>query len=200
MSRWLASAQEHIDAALRHTQGRSVAVQAGAHIGAWARYLAERFAHVHTFEPDAVNHRCAERNLAGFGCGNVTLHPAAIGAKAGEIEWYRSISNSGKHKPASPVPSWNRKGFIHGMVPIITLDALDLVACDLLCLDIEGFELPALQGAERTIREFRPTILVEELGHGAFHGLTPGGVAHWLLDRGYREVEQVDDDHIWVAG
>ena len=198
MSRWQQSAIEHLEVALRHANGRQVAVQAGSHIGVWPVELSRHFRHVHTFEADKVNRDCAMRNIYGLNRANVTLHPEALGAEAGEIGWYRSISNSGKHKPASPMPLWNRKGFIHGTVPVITLDSLELVECDLLCLDVEGFELPALQGAERTIREFRPAILVEELGHGAFHGLTPGGVAHWLLDHGYREVEQIDDDHIWV--
>ena len=195
-AKWRSGAQEHIDAVMHYAKGRDLAVQAGTHVGIYAKYLAGHFSHVHTFEPDETNFRCAALNLAD--CPNVTLLYQAIGATSGSTPMYKSLSNSGKAKPASPIESMNRKGVIRPPVEVVTLDALELVACDLLCLDVEGFELPALQGAERTIREFRPAILVEELGHGAFHGLTPGGVAHWLLDHGYREVEQIDDDHIWV--
>jgi hypothetical protein len=51
------------------------------------------------------------------------------------------------------------------VVPIITLDALvesrRLERVDLIKIDVEGFELGVLRGAVRTIRRFKPTIVME---------------------------------------
>jgi FkbM family methyltransferase len=43
----------------------------------------------------------------------------------------------------------------------VTLDALDLTGVSFIKLDVEGHEVPALRGAERTIRRDAPVLLVE---------------------------------------
>ena len=187
--KWRCEARSHIDAALERVQSRAVAVQAGCHVALWARYLAEHFDKVHTFEADPVNYRCAERNVADY--PRIALTKAALGARCGASPWYRSLSNSGKHKLAS-------KGKVHSTVDVVTIDSLDLPACDLICLDIEGYELPALRGAKATIDKYRPVILFEDLGHAAWHGLPRDGVQKFLAARNYAEVAQVDNDHIWA--
>jgi FkbM family methyltransferase len=52
-----------------------------------------------------------------------------------------------------------------GTVPLtvrsVTLDSLDLSGVTFIKLDVEGHEMPALRGAERTIRRDRPVLLVE---------------------------------------
>ena len=54
------------------------------------------------------------------------------------------------------------------LVPVtaISIDSLDLGRLDLLKIDVEGMELEALAGAERTIIRHRPIILVEHLKTG----------------------------------
>jgi hypothetical protein len=41
------------------------------------------------------------------------------------------------------------------------IDDMHLPSCDLIQLDIEGYELFALQGAQRTIEQYRPVIMIE---------------------------------------
>ena len=62
----------------------------------------------------------------------------------------------------------NRKsdaGAIHvdglGNVPTVRIDDMDLPGCDLIQLDIEGYEYFALQGAVHTIEQYHPVIMVE---------------------------------------
>lgn len=129
-------------------KGRRVCIQAGACLGVWPRRLAQVFEQVLTFEPCVENYDCAVRNLADV--PNVTAFPAALGASAGECELDRCISeadNAGAFRCAEG------RG-----VPVRTIDGLDLSACDLIYLDIEGAELAALQGARQTIFRFRPVI------------------------------------------
>ena len=43
----------------------------------------------------------------------------------------------------------------------ITLDSYSFKRVDLLKIDVEGFELDVLLGAENTIRQFKPRIIIE---------------------------------------
>lgn len=194
-AKWMASSEAHIEAACRHVRQFELAVQAGAHIGAWAALLAAKFGQVHCFEPDPNNKRCAERNLAAL--TNVKLHTVGLGDKAAELRWSRSLSNSGKMK-IDVLGRGKGRTPVEEFVPVITLDGLALPACDFLALDIEGYELAALRGAQGTVKRFRPVILVEDLPHAAWHGLPLDGVRNWMAGNGYREAERIDDDVIWV--
>jgi FkbM family methyltransferase len=189
-AKWQDEAFRHIHETLKGTIGRQCAVQAGCHVGIWARALSEFFDCVHTFEADPVNYECAWLNVGNF--DEITLHKAALSDRNGTLPWYRSLSNTGKHKPAT-------KGKVDCQVEAVTIDSLDLPACNLICLDIEGYELPALQGAERTVARYRPVVLFEDLGHAKFHSLPLDGVQKWLTNMGYEHAETVDNDQIWVA-
>ena len=46
-------------------------------------------------------------------------------------------------------------------IEVRTLDSFDLKDIDYMKIDVEGFELPVLQGAVKTIRESKPFIHVE---------------------------------------
>jgi FkbM family methyltransferase len=189
-AKWRDSAAEHVNAACRHVRKFDLAVQAGCHVGIWASLLADKFLEVRTFEPDEVNRRCAEKNLREL--PNVWLHDCGLGDRQWTAPWYRSLSNTGKHKLAM-------RGKVDGMVPVITLDSLELRACDLLALDIEGYEEAALRGAEATIEAHRPVILTEDLPHAPWYGLKVDGVRRWMAEHGYRQAERIDDDVIWVS-
>jgi len=61
-----------------------------------------------------------------------------------------------------------------GGVSVATLDSYAFEACGLIKLDIEGGELLALRGAEKTIKQSRPVIVVEyKLRNAARYGWNP---------------------------
>jgi len=66
----------------------------------------------------------------------------------------------------------------------VALDEFNLPRVDFIKLDVEGMELEALEGAEKTIKTSRPILLVEKIKSSGeqLHG--------WFSDRGYvlREV------------
>jgi hypothetical protein len=47
------------------------------------------------------------------------------------------------------------------VVDVTSLDAMDLPGLDFFKLDVEGYEIPALIGAIRTIQKYQPWIWVE---------------------------------------
>lgn len=147
-----------------------VCVQAGGHIGLWPRELARLFRRVYTFEPNRENFAALQRTASAH---NVTAVQAALGATPGTVALRNTTGKSGMW---FTVPG--------DEVRVTTVDDLKLTAFDALVLDVEGDELPALEGAERSIRQHRPLIWFE--GHLRNDGRTERVIA-WLLDRGYDE-------------
>jgi len=173
-----------LDAAARLTKGKFVAVQAGGNVGVWANHLAKSFVGVVTVEPDAANYECLKRNVPD----NVLHRRAGLGAMAGSMGLVNVEGNAGAHYAKAD-----------GQIPIITIDSLNLSACDLICLDIEGYEPFALQGAEQTIRKYRPVIMFEEKGLSErYYGIVRGTAEQWVLDlgMGYRVRDRVRKDLI----
>lgn len=175
------SSVSDMEPALRLTNGRAVALQAGGNCGVWPAWLAERFEKVVTFEPDPVNFDCLVQNVPE----NVTAYRAALGEKRGRAGLVTDPRNVGAHHIGGS-----------GYVQIRTVDSLGLTACDFIALDVEGYELPALIGAVETIRQFRPVIQIEDKGLSDRYGYAKGDAPAWLRNLGYRVRARVARDVI----
>lgn len=138
--------------------GHSV-VDLGANIGAHALAFARMTGPagvVVALEPQPEAFRLLCANLALNRVGHVRPIHAAAGASAGRIR--------------VPVLDYAKPGNYGGValggdageeVAMIALDSLELAACHLLKIDVEGMENAAIAGAERTIARHRPLLYVE---------------------------------------
>lgn len=182
---WVADA----DVALKYVRSLGVAVQAGGAYGIWPLRLAALFGVVYTFEPDHYNFSCLAWNTRD--CSNVVRMQAALGCGpelVGVVRDPSEANNAGA--------GYVQEG--RGGVPTVQLDHLGLHACDLLCLDVEGHELYALQGARQTVIEYRPVVMLEakQLPHMR---LGAEDAVRWLVDRrDYVEVARVHRDVVLV--
>ena len=105
------------------------------------------FKTVYTFEPDWLNFYCLVKNCPE---DNIIKSQACLGDSPNLV----NLS----------VKDWSRgKSFIKGSgkYPVYLIDNLGLNECDLIHLDIEGYEYFALKGAINTIKKFKPTIVIE---------------------------------------
>jgi FkbM family methyltransferase len=137
-----------------------VVVEAGANIGAHTIELAKRTGpdgEVHAFEPQRIVFQTLCANLALNQCTNVFARQAAVGDVAGSIL-----------VPAmDPTTRTNFGGVslvgaaIGELVPVVTIDSLDLPICHLIKVDVEGMEAEVLRGARSTIATYRPILYVE---------------------------------------
>jgi FkbM family methyltransferase len=133
-------------------------VDGGAHIGVVSLLIAGLCprGHVYAFEPAPATHAHLVGNLAANGVGNVTAERYALVEHEGEICFaYNDDYPAGSHVGGD------------GSVRVagVSLDGWaeerGLTRLDLLKLDLEGVELAALAGAERTIRRLAPITVVE---------------------------------------
>jgi FkbM family methyltransferase len=174
-----------IETVYRHCLAFDVAVQAGGNCGLWPREMAAKFGTVYTFEPDPKNFRCLAANAPAE---NIFKFNAALGNAYGCIGLHMRPDNVGAHK-------------VHGSgnIPVMRIDDLRLHACDLIYLDIEGFESEALYGAVETIDAHKPVVVIEDKGCSESYGTPKGATAEWLQhDFGYRVAELINRDVILV--
>ncbi len=179
-----------IAALLPHIRGRDCIVQAGGNVGLYPVALADHFRHVVTFEPDPDNWTCLTANLsARDGLRRVTPYHAALGDEPGVCRMFEvQKGNCGAHRI---IPG-------RGSIPILTIDSLNLDACDAIWLDCEGYELPALKGASDTIERFSPAIAIEDKGLEVAFGAPRGEAIQWLGFFGYEQVDRVGRDKIFT--
>jgi len=138
----------------------ALVVEVGANIGAHTVQLARLAGHdgeVHAFEPQRIVFQALCANLALNQCANVFARQAAVGEKAGTITV----------PPLDPAVRTNFGGVsLQGVtfgesVPLVTLDSLDLPACQFLKVDVEGMEVEVLRGSEQLIETHRPIMYLE---------------------------------------
>lgn len=184
----------HLDMVLKRIPGRDLAVQAGGNLGLFPKRLAEEFKIVHAFEPSAPLFNAMKHNAPE---PNIIAHHAALGFDRDPVSVVcKRRDNSGRavHEGLTHI------GSSPGDVKQIRIDDLNLEACDLIYLDIEGWELNALRGAAETVDKFRPAISVEINRNIAYYGKTASDVRRWFYDHQYARVLTMDSDELFVHG
>lgn len=127
------------------------AIDVGVWYGPWSRALAARAHTVASFEPNPAVHATLEKTLPA----NVTLYKVAIGDNKGTATLF-----SPTEKGTEGVASLHGEG--DGVpVEVAPLDQYEFTDVRFLKIDVEGHELPALRGAEKTITTQRPVIMLE---------------------------------------
>lgn len=180
-----------LDEMLPLVPGRRRVVQAGGNLGLFPKRLAEEFAEVWTFEPDPklfsiLKHNAPEKRIIA--------HQAALGNS------YDPVAVSSRRRDGTGKP--DHEGLTHvcgpGDIPQVRLDDFNLDVCDLIYLDIEGYEWNALRGAMETIRRCRPVLVIEINKNCVFAGYTKQDFRAWILSLGYRFVKRVNSDDVFV--
>lgn len=163
---------------------KQTAIQAGGNVGIWPREFSKHFEKVISFEPDDLNFECMIKNIENI--NNIEIYNTALGAAAGAGALNRVSYNCGAH--------YLKDG---DEFQVMTIDSLDLDSCDLIQLDVEGFELNALKGAIKTIDAFHPIIMVEDKGLSNRYGSNKGDIEKWLTPLGYTRCAETARDIIF---
>ena len=155
------------------------ALDVGAHVGAVSVYLARKFAHVVALEAVPTTFEFLRRNTADL--ENVTVLNVAAGPSEGEVylSHYPHHGQLSHVAPDREVPKTHRVG----PIPVRPIDSLHLGELSFIKIDVEGFELPVLEGARQSIEEFRPLVLVEQNGNEELHFGRPRNEASAFLER-----------------
>jgi len=169
-------------------------VHAGAFFGdalpALSAAVADGF-RVYAFEPNPENYEAALQTVKLNGLKNVWLEQRALGCG---LETIRLRTNSAEGEPLGPVSRVAADGVKVEMVTIDSVVGDRRVA--VIHLDVEGWELPALDGAGRTVNRCLPTLVTE-----AWRGPEP--VLRWCADAvigaTYRVTKEIEGNVILDA-
>lgn len=181
----------NLNRVLKLVPGRTAVIQAGACLGVFPEFLAKRFRTVYTFEPAADLFRMMLQNVP---LDNIVRFQAALGYERGLVGTAR-VRRCG-------TPGHDHEGITHvvpkGNVPTLRIDDLALPVCDLIYLDLEGYELNALKGAVETITRCRPVVAIEVNKNLRYMGLTKEEVMGYVVQQGYVHKMTVGSDEAFI--
>ncbi len=168
-----------------------IAIDCGANIGVhtveWSR-LMYGWGEVISFEAQEKIYYALAGNIAINNCLNVTARLAAVGSHCSSIEIpelnYLIPSSYGSFELKQAVDN----EFIGQdidykktkKVPLVSIDSLDLKRLDFIKVDVEGMEEDVLEGAEDTINNYHPIVMIEIIKSDQSR------VEKFLLESGYQ--------------
>ena len=175
------------DRSFNYLKKFDLALDIGANVGLWSKDLCDRFRHVIAFEPVELFRECLLRNVTK---NNFEVQPIALGDENTMVNMIITEQNMG-HTHVDPA------SFGQGTVPVRRLDDLNITGIDYIKIDCEGFEYKIIQGAEQTIRDSRPIVVVEQKPHGTYSDNQHAAI-DLLRQFGMKRLDQVKDD--WIMG
>jgi FkbM family methyltransferase len=180
---------EHRPSGMEKTRGRRRALDIGAHIGLWSLDMARDFEVVEAFEPVERHRECFVRNVLA---SNINLYPFACGDKPDRVSLGMPEEGHTGHTVVVPGDD----------VEVVVLDDYNFKDVDFIKVDCEGYELFVLKGAEKTIVENRPTIIVEQKpGNALRYNIGETDAVPYLTGLGMKLMAEIQGDFIlsWKA-
>ena len=156
--------------AISYVEDWQFAIDIGANIGLWSKDLSKYFDQLVCFEPNPM---CQDYLKKNINLGNSKIYSCALGEKEETKNLFIHHSNSG----ASSFVNKTKIGFkedrsiIYGEFPKDTpiinaavkkLDTFNYKKIDFIKIDVQGFELSVLKGANKTLKTNSPVLCIEE--------------------------------------
>ena len=140
-------------------------VEIGAHWGNHAMFMKDHAKEMFLFEPQPLNFSTLSIN-----CPNTNRFNCAIGSERKLIRMEQEAQgNTGSYKVTGD-----------GLIAMATLDSFNL-APTLLKIDVEGYEIEVLKGADETICKHHPIIAIEVESNEQ-------EIDEYMVNRGYKGV------------
>jgi len=154
---------------------------------------------VYGFEPDERNYRNVQRNIGLNKLKNLRVFNFGVSDKRESVKLYRvDPHNLGMNRILNAEESEQFQDFT--LIETNTLDNVvsenDIQKIDLIKIDIEGYEMHALRGAQQLLKRFRPKLFIE-VGYTRLLslGTSPNEMIAFLRRFGYR-VFHADTDEV----
>ncbi|MDP6786674.1 MAG: FkbM family methyltransferase [Rhodospirillales bacterium] len=163
----LTRAIAHEPVIARHCPAGGVALDVGAHLGAWTVPMAQAVGatgHVHAFEPVPFLNAALGKTLRANGFGHVVLDSRGLGSAKGKAAFTVADGGGGKGNQGMSGLGERPDGTVIE-IELTTLDAFSeerkLERLDFLKIDVEGLEAEVLAGGAKTLARFHPTLVFE---------------------------------------
>ena len=171
----------------KFVKNKNVIIQAGGNSGYYVKLYSKIFNEVYTFEPEPLLFYCVNLNAA---TPNVHKFQACLGDTHECVNIFNTLNtfgHGGSHVSGT------------GTIPTFMIDDLNLQICDLIHLDIEGYEKKALNGGIETIKRCKPVIALENCAPWLNrYGTNINEIESFLFSLGYKYVSEVQGDRVYT--
>ncbi len=161
---WLCQFEGFLETELLHlnaiAKSKGVAVDIGANQGLYSYKMSQIFSKVYSFE---INDTLTGK-LVAYNPGNIEIINKGISSQTGNAVLYIPVL---KGQPLygwaslSPNNCPDTREQIEKPVDICPLDTFHLDNVSFIKIDVEGHEVEVLKGAVQTLKDCRPTVLIE---------------------------------------
>jgi FkbM family methyltransferase len=175
------------DILAKHLVGKKLRriIDIGAWWGPWTLYWQPHSEKIEIFEPNKTILPMLEHNIAHF--NNCSLHRTALGDKKGTVSMaYESHSGT------------NHVTTLEGDITLNTLDSYNFDNVDVIKIDVEGYEMAVLEGAQKTILQQKPILQIEANNSGKKYGKTKIDILELLSAWGMTRIEKKWPDQVWT--
>jgi len=163
---------------LEYVKRWRVCLDIGSNIGQWTRPLTKKFDSVICFEPNPNFRECFKRNITET---NVILWPYGLSDREhrAQQDLNSTILNEGA-----------------GDIQCRTLDSFGLTNVDFVKIDVDGFEVPLLEGARETLTKNNAVVNIEMKRDKRMDTVKRAEAI--LRDLGYRYEKRTKSDEVWL--
>jgi len=160
-------------------------IDVGAWWGPWSLWWHNKAQQIEIFEPNQKILPELKNNIRDL--KNCTLHETALGDTSGNVSMEYETHSGTNHINGTK-----------GNISLKTLDSYNFNDVDIIKIDAEGYEIPVLEGARKTILENRPWIQIEGNNSGQRYGRTKKDINIFLNDIGMTRVTKRWPDQVWT--
>lgn len=145
--------------------GGGVFVDVGANTGQHSMFMSRYSREVHAFEPYPPVLARFREMVSSNGIQNIQVHPVGLGNQNSKLPFYEPPpDNLGTGSFDPSFKSNNQAESILELEIVVgddEFEKLGISRVDLIKIDIEGYEKPALEGLSRTLQAQRPVVVME---------------------------------------
>ena len=160
------------------------AIDIGGHLGDWTLNWHHRVKKIEIFEPNPDILPKLKKNTNTL--KNCTVHEVALGDTTGKVSMQYDTNPGTYH-----ITDHN------GSINLQTLDSYNFQNVDIIKIDVEGFEVPVLEGAKETILSNKPWIQIEANHSGERYGRHKTKIIETLSKFGMKRIAKEWPDQIW---
>ena len=152
----------------------------GAWVGTWTMKINPFCGRVIAFEPDPLHYECLVKNVPE----EVETHQLAVGNDKKMI----SLSEDNFTQAKRVVGEGN--------IPMVTIDSLNFTDVDLIKIDVEGYEMEVLKGADKTLQNVK-YLMIELNNNSKKYGSSNLEIEKYLRKKGFRTMIKAWPDVVW---